>query len=297
MTLLRVAPVLLVASLGASSGAVLVRLAEAPATVTAFWRLAFSVILVGAPFLVGRAWKEYRGLSATDLAWTGVAGVCLSLHFVSWFRSLELTSVASSTVLVSLHPLHVGLLSAWLLRERPATADWIGIVLALIGTCLVAFGGTGGQDSLSGNGLALLAGFLAAVYFIAGRRVRARLGLWAYVTPVYAIAAACTGLIAIAGADPLFGYPATTWIVFLGLAVGPSLIGHTGFNWALKHVPAYVVSLIQLFEPIGATLLAMLILGGQETPGIRVIVGGVTIIAGVWIPIRYRLRNAASTES
>ena len=94
-----------------------------------------------------------------------------------------MTSVAISTVLVSLHPLYVGLLSGWLLRERPTRADWLGIGLALAGTILVAVGGPPGQGTVLGALLALLAGWLAAVYFIAGRRVRARVGLWAYVTP------------------------------------------------------------------------------------------------------------------
>ena len=69
------------------------------------------------------------------------------------------------------------------------------------------------------------------------------------------------------------------------------LLGHTGLNWALKYLPAYVVNLTLLGEPVGATLLAALLPGIREVPGVATFVGGALILAR-------RLRDArASTPA
>lgn len=287
---LRAAPVLALALLGVSFAAVLVRLADAPATIVAFWRLVLTVGLV-LPIVVasGQA-ADVRRLSAREWAWIGAAGSFLGLHFVSWFQSLAYVSVASSTVLVTSHPIFVALLSARWLGERPARREWAGIAAAVAGAALIGWGDLGGgPDPLAGDALAVLSALFLALYLLIGRHVRARLGLWGYVTPVYAVAALVCGLLAAVRGLPFLGYPRGTWLAFAGLAAGPMLLGHTGFNWALRHVRAYIVSLVQLLEPVGATALAILILGKAERPGWNTVLGGITILAGVWVSVRVRL--------
>ncbi len=287
--LARAAPALVLAALGTSSGAVLVRLAAAPAPVTAFWRLALSVAALLPALLLARGWRDWARLSRRETCLLLLSGVCLAFHFISWFRSLEYTSVASSTVLVSTHPLFVGALSAWWLREAPDRTEWIGMAVAVLGAMIVGWGDfLVGPDPLRGDLLALAAAGLGALYFVLGRRLRSRLGIWAYAVPVYAVAGAICAGSAVAGGDPLVGWPAATWWAFAGLALGPTLMGHTGFNWALRHVRAYVVSLVQLFEPVGATLLAVLVLGRDEIPGWNTLIGGAMVLVGVWLPLRGR---------
>ncbi len=295
-----VVPVLAIAIFGVSSGAVLVRLAEAPASAIAVWRPGLSLLVCVPLLLVSGQWRTLSRLNRRDFLWLLASGSFLALHFVLWFRSLELTSVASSTVLVTTHPLFVGLLSGLLLREPPARAEWIGILVAVGGATLIGLGDFGlgdsgaGEDPLQGDILALVAGFLAALYFIAGRRLRAKLGLWAYVTPVYAVAALVAVVITSAGGVPLTGFDGETWLALAGLALGPMLLGHTGFNWALKHVRAYVVSVTGLLEPIGATVLALLILGSAELPSWATFLGGLLVLAGVWLPLRARAGKSRS---
>lgn len=288
--ILRAAPVLVLAALGSSSGAVLVRLAESPAAVTAFWRLAFSVACLVPVLLYRGDWREWKSLGMRETSLLAVSGLCLALHFLTWFRSLDFTSVASSTVLVSTHPLFVGLLSARLLGERPTRREWAGLSLAVAGALAIGWGDfRAGPDPLRGDLLAVSAAAFAALYFVAGRRLRGRLGLLSYVVPVYSIAALTCLLYGRSANLQFAGWPAGTWWALVGLAVGPTLLGHTGFNWALRHVRAYVVSVILLFEPLGATLLAILVLGRAELPGVNTFVGGTAILAGVWISIRSRL--------
>lgn len=287
--LLRAAPVLAIAALGTSSGAVLVRLAESPAPVTAFWRLAFSVLALAPLVFLGGGWRAWFSLDRVEWLLIVLSGLCLATHFLAWFRSLDYTSVASSTVLVSSHPLFVGLLSALLLGESPSRREWGGLVLAVAGALIIGWGDfRAGTDPLRGDLLALLAAGLGALYFVIGRRLRASLDLLPYVVPVYAIAAiVCLGR-ASAGGMEITGWTAGTWWALVGLAVGPTLLGHTGFNWALRHVRAYVVSVILLFEPLGATLLAVLVLGRTEIPGSNTLIGGAAILTGVWLSIRAR---------
>jgi drug/metabolite transporter (DMT)-like permease len=286
---LRAAPVLAIAALSTSSGAVLVRLADSPAAVTAFWRLGLSVAVLIPVLLYRGGWREWKALGTRESLLLVFSGLCLALHFLTWFRSLDFTSVASSTVLVSTHPLFVGLLSARLLGESPTRREWLGLSLAVAGALAVGWGDfRAGPDPFRGDLLAVAAAAFAALYFIAGRRLRGRLGLLPYVVPVYSIAAV-TCLLYGKGADlPFTGWSTGTWWALVGLAVGPTLLGHTGFNWALRHVRAYVVSVILLFEPLGATLLAILVIGRAELPGSNTLIGGTAILAGVWISIRAR---------
>lgn len=284
---LRAAPVLALALFGVSWSAVLVRLAAAPAESVAFWRLLLSVLVVLPLYAHRRSWRDYRGLSGRTWGWVGGAAVALALHFVLWFVSLEHTSVASSTVLVSVHPLFVGVLSARWLREPPGPGEWTGMIAAVCGAVLIGWGDlTAGPAPLFGDVLALLAAVCGAAYFVAGRRLRARLGVWSYVGPVYALAGALTAAFMLLRGAPFGGWGGTTWAALAGLAAGPMLLGHTGFNWALKHVRAYVVSLVMLLEPVGATLIAVWVLGSKEVPGAHTFVGGALALAGVALSLR-----------
>lgn len=285
----RATPALLLGLFGVSWAAVLVRLAAAPAPSVAFWRLVFSVVALAPLLWASGQWRQLRGLDAADWGWLGLGGVFLGAHLTVWFLSLELTSVASSTVLVTSHPLFVGLLSALWLREPPGRREWLGIALAVAGAVTVGWGDfRGGADPLAGDLLAVTGAVLTALYFVVGRRLRSRLGVWSYVVPVYAAAALVTGAFALAAGLPMSGWDAPTWGYLAALAVGPMLLGHTSFNWALEHVRAYVVSVVVLLEPLGATLIAIWVLGRSEVPGWHALAGGVAVLVGVWLSLRAR---------
>lgn len=293
----RALPGLALGLFGVSWAAVLVRLAAAPAPSVAFWRLVFSLLVVAPLLAAGKGWRELPGLTSREVAMLVLSGLALGLHLATWFLSLEYTSVASSTVLVTTHPIFVGVLSAAWLGERPDRAEWMGIVMAVAGAMLVGWGDlAGGSSPLRGDALALAAAVLAALYFTLGRRLRPKLGLWGYVAPVYTVAAVVAACLVGASGAPWIGFSSATWIYLGALALGPMLLGHTSFNWALRHVRAYVVSLVQLLEPVGATLLAILLLGGGEIPGRGTVLGGGVVLVGVWISLRARRRRTRTTD-
>jgi drug/metabolite transporter (DMT)-like permease len=202
-----------------------------------------------------------------------------------------------------LQPVMIAIVSVLWLHESPSRRQWVGIVLAVVGALVVgvadipgglaAIGpallgndGASGSRALFGDALALLGGVTAAGYYLIGRRVRQHLGLWPYVALVYGAAfLACLVLTQLAS-KPLTPQPPRELAIFAGLALGPMLLGHTGMNWALGHLPAFIVNLTTLGEPIGATVLAALLPGIAEVPGVGTIAGGVLVLAGVVLAAR-----------
>lgn len=252
-----------------SCGSIIIRFTSAaggPPLAIAAWRMTFATLL-----LAGPAWftarDEFRRLTRTDLWLALIAGVFLAAHFATWITSLSLTSVASSVALVSTYPLFAALLSVFFLKERPAPIGWLGLAITMIGSVLIALADTSGgsADSLLGDALALTGGAMGAGYFLIGRRLRAKLSLLTYITLTYGAAALVLIAIALVANTPLVGYPPSVYALFLLLAIVPQLIGHSAFNWALRYLSATFVTVTIVGEPIGATLLALLLFGEQPT--------------------------------
>jgi drug/metabolite transporter (DMT)-like permease len=278
--------VLALAVIAISFGGPLTRLANAHPLAVAVWRLGLSLTVVGAFLVVGRGWRQWRTLTGTEVGAALAAGVFLALHFWSWIASLNLTTVAASVVLVNTQPVIVALLSAALLDEAPARRQWIGIAVAVGGAVIVAapdlsLSAGSSRRALLGDLLAFLGAIAAALYFLVGRRLRAKLDLWPYVALVYGACFLVLVVFALAVGAPLYPQATREIAIFAGLALGPMLIGHTGCNWALRYLPAYVVNVALLGETVGATLLAAALPGIREVPPITTLAGGALILAGI----------------
>lgn len=297
----RASPLLVLALsvVGISFAAPLIRLSAADPLVIATWRLGFSLLIVALALVIGGGWREWRTLHRREYLLAAGAGVMLAVHFWSWNASLRYTTVAASVALVNLQPVIIAAVSALWLREPPSRRQWIGIGIAVVGALVVGLAdvpgglaalgpallgsGSGGR-ALFGDLLALLGAVTAAGYYLVGRRLRQQLGLWPYVALVYGAAFVTGVAVTQLTGQPLLPQPPRELAIFAGLAIGPMLLGHTGMNWALGHLPAFVVNLTTLGEPIGATLLAFLLLG--ETPGPGTLVGGAIVLAGVLLAAR-----------
>jgi drug/metabolite transporter (DMT)-like permease len=284
--------VLVVAVLAISWAGPLVRFTEAPAGVVAAWRLVLSTLFLAIVVTFRPdGWAPIRRLSGREWAFALGAGVFLALHFWSWIASLQYTTVASSAVLVSTLPLFVAVLSAGLLREAPRRGEWVGLSVAVMGAAWIGWGDFAlGGDALFGDALALLAAVFSAVYFVLGRGLRQTIDLWSYVGVVYG--AAALTLVLVVGIRPdlslLGGVGPQDFWVFLALAAGPMMLGHTGVNYALRYVRAYRANLALLGEPIGATLIAWWLPSISETPASGTLVGGALILVGVSVALRTR---------
>ncbi|HWJ45355.1 MAG TPA: DMT family transporter [Gaiellaceae bacterium] len=285
----RAPAVLLAAVLGVSLSGPLVRLSHAHPLAIAAWRLAFSLLVIAVALLLTGEWREWRRVTRRELGIALGAGSMLALHFWSWNSSVALTSVAASVVLVNTQPVVVALLSAVWLHEAPTRRQWIGITIAMLGALIVAAPDLLGATAESGSRprawlgdlLALGGALTAALYFVAGRRLRSSLSLWPYVGLVYGTCLFVLLMLVAVTHAPLAPQPPRELAIFAGLAIGPMLLGHTGLNWALKHSPAYVVNLTLLGEPVGATLIAATLPGIRELPGAATLVGGAVVLAGI----------------
>ncbi len=261
----------------------LVRFSTAAALVISTWRLLFSMAFILLVLLLRRGFLRGVRLSVREWALGAGAGALLAGHFWAWIASIQLTTIASSVVLVSTQPLFVAGFSVLFLAEHPARRQWLGIGVAVLGAGAIGWGDFAlGRRALLGDALALSAAVMAAGYFTIGRSLRRKLDLWAYVAVVYGVAAVVLTLAVLLHPDlPLTGYPAGDWLVFLALAAGPMMLGHTGVNYALRYVPAYVANLASLGEPVGATLIAWLLPAIREVPPPKTVLGGVFILAGI----------------
>jgi drug/metabolite transporter (DMT)-like permease len=279
--------VLFFALLAISTSGPLVRASSADPLAIAVYRLGFSLIVVALSLVVTGTWRELRRIRPGELLIASGAGAMLALHFWSWNASVHLTTVAASVVLVNMHPPFVALLSTFWLREKPRPLQWVGIAIAMAGAAIVAASDAGSltaggsSRALLGDGLALIGAVTVALYFVAGRRLRGAYSVWPYVAVVYGAAFVVLVAIAATRSVPLVGYPRRELLIFAALAAGPMLIGHTGMNYALRYLPAYIVNLTVLGEPVGATIIAFLVPSIREVPGLGTIVGGMVTLGGI----------------
>ena len=260
-----------------------------PAVTIALYRLGFATLILGGVLLVRRyaAGKQpLRGVSRRDLGIMAGIGAILATHFTLWISSLKVPqeSIAASVVLVTSHPLMVGLVSHFVMKERLTKWMAIGIVVGFSGVVVIALADYGpGGSLLYANLLAFAGGIMAGLYFLAGRRLRQRVEVLDYAFVVYAAATVVLFLYAILLGQSLapVGDPETELLLFLALAIIPQIGGHTLYNWSLRWVPAPVVSLSLVGEPVGASLLAWVILG--QVPAAGVGLGAGLALLGIYL--------------
>ncbi|GLC90526.1 DMT family transporter [Lysinibacillus piscis] len=262
-----------------SLSAIFVKLVNAESGVIAFYRMLFSVLLM-APIFFMKYVQELKQLTTRDWLFSSIAGVFLAFHFILWFESLRYTSVASSTVLVTLQPLFAFIGTYFFFKEKITGKTIMAGIIAIIGSVLISWG----DFQLSGTAfygdmLALIACALITAYLLFGQDVRKRLSLVTYTMVVYGVSTITLLLYVLIKGESFGPYPAMDWIWFILLAIVPNLFGHTLFNWSIKYVSTNVVSIAILFEPIGAAVLAFFIF--KEYLIATQIIGGLIVIVGI----------------
>jgi drug/metabolite transporter (DMT)-like permease len=280
-----------------SMSAVLVRAAaDAPGLAIAVWRTAFAALML-APVALARIGPEVRAFTRRDAGLIVAAGVLLGVHFITWIESLYHTSVASTSVLVTTSPIFLAVLGFVFLKERLAWPVVASIVLAVAGAVLIALGdatagaGAAGPNPLLGNSLSLFAALLVSIYLLIGRVVRQKASWLAYVFPLYSVVALTTFAGALLMGTPLLGYAPGFYGLCALMALGPQIIGHGSFNYAVRYFPTAFLGLLSLVEPVGASLLAYLLF--DEVPGPLTVAGIVVVLGAIAFSMRYRARRSA----
>jgi drug/metabolite transporter (DMT)-like permease len=271
-----------------SFAAVLIRMTEAPSLVIAAGRMVVASLVL-APFFWTRLRKMRAELQGKSRGLVVLAGLFLAVHFALWIESLNRTTPTSSVVLVATDPIFVAVLSPLILRERVSRRVGIAVLLGVVGSVIVGVPSFAGGMSLSGNLLALGGAACAGGYLIVGRKVRQQAGLLAYVYVMYTVAAVLLVAGVLVLRLPLAGYRPSAYGLIVLLALGPQLVGHTSFNWGLRHLTAPAVAMVILLEPVGAALLSWWILGEPPT-GLEA-AGGLVLAGGIYLALTDRGRG------
>jgi len=266
---------LILAVFTVSWAAILIKLCTAPPLVIAFYRMFMaSVILFPLVFL--KHFPALKQLLSEAPKLSILSGIFLGLHFAFWVTSLFYTSVSSSVVIVATQPVFVALFSLIFLKEKATLLVWLGIILALIGVAII---GGGDFANLKGDLLALLGAIMAAAYLTLGRNIRKKYDLIPYIFVAYFVSSIVLAFFIIVFGDSFSPLSLKNLGWFILLAIIPTLIGHSLYNWLLKYVKAYLVGISILGEPIGASIWAFLIF--KEVPKTSLYLGAVLIILGV----------------
>jgi drug/metabolite transporter (DMT)-like permease len=259
-----------------SFSSIFIRWSDSPPLVIAAYRMLFAALML-LPFAIVHREAQFKLLDRKTVSWLLVIGIVLALHFATWITSLGMTSVASSTILVTSHPLLVGAVSILMFKE---SGKWtaIGVTVGFTGVVFISILSLG-DGSWDGNLLALIGGVFAGVYILAGRVLRKKVDLIAYAFVIYLSAAAFLFMSCLVLDQPIWPYPIEEFVLFLLLAGVSTILGHTVYNWSLRYVTAPMVSASLLGEPILASVLAAILLA--ELPSPYIFLGGALILVGV----------------
>jgi drug/metabolite transporter (DMT)-like permease len=281
--------VLLVALAAVSHGSIFVRLADAHPFVISAFRVGTAALIV-VPAALALRWREFAALDRKALFYSLGAGAFLALHFVTWIASLAHTSIANSTVLVTLNPVWIALTTALVTRRRPGGLVAASVALSVAGCAVIAWGSAGhGAGSLEGDGLAVLGGMCAAGYLMMGRLARRQgVSLLTYVALCYGGAAALLWALVLVLGLPIAGLTPVTYGAMIGMGLVSQVIGHSGYNWALKLFNPGFIAVCLLGEPIVASALGLVYFG--EAIPLATLAGAPIIMTGIYLGARAELR-------
>jgi len=293
----------IVGALAVSTSAILARIAmgddpgiaipaaagDAPALAVAFWRTTLGAVVL-APIGWWSARRRQTTPTGREHRLLALSGLALALHFAGFQGALALTTVASAVTLTTMSPVFVAIGGWWLLREPTDRRTWVGMAATVVGA--VAIGAADlaevdlGVRALVGDGLALGAAVAVTGYLLVGRVARRRLPATTYSAIVFAWAGVFLLPLCLLTGTPLTGFRPTAWLAIAGIVVGAQLLGHTIFNALLSSVSATTVAIVVLTEPVGAGVLAWLLL--DELPAGAFWIGAPLVLAGVAIAVTGR---------
>lgn len=273
--------------LGVSLSSIFVRLSDGPSVVTAACRLLWTVLLL-TPVALGK--KEIReeifGTGKRNVILCILSGLCLAIHFTSWFESLKHTSVASSTAIVCTEVIWVSIGFCLFMKGKMNFKVILCIAVMIAGSMLIAFSDSmAGESHLYGDFLAVVGAVSVAGYTLIGKEMRNSMTTTAYTYIVYSTCA-----LALVVTTAFQGYGISDFSIrtvgagfFLGVV--STILGHSVFSWCLKYFTPSFLSGVRLLEPVIASIVAIFLF--QEIPAVMQVLGGLIVLGGVFVYSKY----------
>jgi drug/metabolite transporter (DMT)-like permease len=262
-----------------SFSSIFVKWSAAPVSVQGMYRLLITVIMM-IPFV----WKHLgliKSLTKREFFLLLSSGVLLAMHFLFWMGSLTLTTVASSTILLSLQPVFVMIGAFYAFHEKSSKTALLSMTVAIFGAAIIGWGDIGiSPANIQGDLFSLLGTIAVAVHMLISQKLLKTIPSSLYSFIVFLIGVMVFAMYNFSLNIPMTGYSKVDWFTFLLLAVVPTVFGHVLFNWLLKYVSASTISMAILGEPVGASLLAYFLL--DESLTFPQCIGGFIVLGGLF---------------
>ena len=285
--------VLFTGQLIASTAVLMIKINEFHPFALAAYRTLFAVLFLSPVFFL-----ELRK-AGLQLSWaivrpTILPGVFLAIHFLSWNIGARNTLAANASLIVNMVPVAMPLVVLVLFHERPKGFELLATAIAIAGLLVLTVPSfRGSRETLLGDLVSFGSMLFVATYYVLARRNPRGTSIWLYVTPLYLVAGLLALLVAALAEAPLFqDFGPTNSLTLLGIVIGPTIMGHSAVNHAMRTLPSQLVSLSPLTQPLWAGIMGFFFLG--EVPDPRFAVAAVAIVTGVVITVRGHARRRPS---
>ncbi|WP_269540181.1 DMT family transporter [Cerasicoccus fimbriatus] len=256
-------------------------------TTNVLWLSALRLLIASA--IIAPLWlRDARQTKMPPGLWrmTFWPALFLGLHMISWLYGARITPAAQSTLIVNLAPLASPFFLFFMVGEKVSRREIAGTLVALVGV-LILFGDDlfDTDGPLLGNVVCFGSMLLFCVYLVIARQLREKSTLWTYLGPLYLMA----GLICVPPAliwaplPDVGGWDFKEWAMVLGLAVVPTVFGHSVLNFAMRHLRGQLVTTANTAQCIFAAVMAYCLFG--EEPDWAFYVAATFILAGILMNI------------
>jgi drug/metabolite transporter (DMT)-like permease len=257
--------------------AIFVRWTDIPGPASAFYRMLLPAAVLVPTWLLDR---HRPSVSLRTLAIIAAGGLFFALDLALYNTSILRTSAANATLFGNQTPIFVGLLVWLVFRRRPPASFWLGLLLAVSGSLVIAWADISRHAQFgTGDLMAVGAAACFAVYLMATERVRPTTSTLAFLRLAMVSSALFLLVINLAMGVPLAIPPGRSFGALLGLGLVSQLGGYLALTYALGHLPATVTSVSLLLQGPLTALLAAWLLGEPLTGSL--ILGGVLLLLGV----------------
>ena len=256
-----------------SLSSTLVKRAESPGVLVAFWRMA-AMSIVWNVYL----WSTGRRVTMRHVRQALVPGIFFGLNLAIFFAGATNNSVANAALIGSLSPFLIVPIGATLFAEFFDRRALVFAVVAFGGVALVLFSAPAtGDASTRGNVFGLGAMLLWTAYVTTTRHFRQDMDVPTFMATVSPIATVAVLPLAIANGD-VFGMSGKGWIYTLILTFVIGVAGHGLMVFAQKTIAIGTIGISQVVQPALAVVWSFLLLGetlrGGQVIGIAVAVCG-----------------------
>jgi len=247
-----------------SFGGVLGKSAEVGGVVLSFWRLWMASGILAAFALITHRWPSW-----SDFKDSAISGVLFGVNVCLFFITLQYTSIAVALIIGALTPVVAFPVAVRFMGEHLTRVKVACSILAIAGVTVAVLtapeSGDGGTTKAIGYVWAVASLLVWAVYLLQTKRVRARVETVRYLFSVSVIAAVTVSAMVVVLRSEIGGVQGAGWLWIALLAIGPGIAGHGLVAWAQPRVDASVTSLLIQFEPVGASVVAWIVLNERVT--------------------------------